>query len=167
MKPSNLVARLLEDHNDGANLTPQELQQIYLKDFNGELGVLKLAYTGKGDDGKSHRYLGLFRNENVDEGNPEAWYVTDIYVNAKEDGLHLDFGGSPTFEAPDRKTAEDWLDKESHMKGGGKIKKPEAQRFPANGDRPYVPPINQRLGKYRRGGGSSDNPHWDGNRYAL
>jgi hypothetical protein len=165
MKPSSLVDRLLNEEL-GANLTAQELQQIYLKDFNGDLGILKLAYTGKSDGDKSHRYLALFRNDLVDEGNPEAWYVTDIYVTPKEDGLHLDFGGAPTFEAPERKAAEDWLDKEAHVKGGGKIKKPEARRYAPNGDRPYVPPINQLRGKYRRPGGG-DSPHWDGNRYAL
>jgi hypothetical protein len=174
MTPKNFAERLLTDnHEEGANLTHDELQQIYLQDYTGDLGLLKSTYVGKGASG-DHRYLGLFQND-MAEGTEEEWYVTDIYVGLGKVGpegsnrLSMDFGGSPIFTAKTRPEAEEWLAKESHMKGGGNVKpvpKPAPRRYPPNGDAPYVPPINQRLGRFRRGGGG-DSPHWDGNKYAL
>ncbi len=77
----------------------------------------------------------------------------------------IDFAGSPMFTSKDRKEAEAFFDKESHVQGGGAIKpKP---RFNPNGDRPYRAPAGHVAWDYRPRGGGGDSPHWDGNRYAL
>lgn len=195
MKPSNLVARLLEDANDGANLTKQELQTIYLNDYTGDLGLVDVVYLGPSPSDatsekgggppspvrpKSHEYLALMDAGDMAEDG-EQWLVTHLYVqkgspSAGPDQLTMEFAGAPMFASSSQKTARDFFNKESHMRGHRKAVAAgkQASRDAAENEA-WREQQRARVasGAYRggrrgmSGGGQTDSPHWDGNRYAL
>lgn len=166
MKPDDLVNRLIEGTEDGANLTSQEISTAYLNDYTGNLGLLKSVYLGPSS--KSHQYLALMDGGEGDE----EFYVTHLFVSkgspsAGPEALQVEFSGDSVFSSKDRKAAEDYFNKEAHVKGGGKIK-PAAKPTPpapygggGGGNRARQAAAHAR---WNSGGGS---PHWDGNRYAL
>jgi len=121
MKPENLVERLLEDLNDGANLTVPELEQVYLNTYTGDLGLKDAFYVGP-TEGSGHRYLALMDGGDMVEDTDEQWSVTNIFVQKKGDALEMEFSGHPNFSSGSFKQAKDFFNKESHLKGGGKVK---------------------------------------------
>jgi hypothetical protein len=179
MTPKNFAERLLTDnHEEGANLTRDELNRIYLNDYTGDFGLAKASYRGKSDSGEDHSYLALFHIPDSEDPG-ETWTVTDLYVGKKPDGqLTIDFGGSPLFSSADRATAEAWFAKESHMKGHERAVK-QGKEATAR-DREHEEwrdkhRADRESGMFRRGGGGGrryaggvgGSPHWDGNRYAI
>jgi hypothetical protein len=190
MKPQNLVDRLLEDANDGANLTKQEIVAIFHKDYTDDMGLVDLAYLGPSESGdttekgagpptsarpKSHKYLGLF--DNLDFSEDGKWCVTHIFVDHGPNGLRVEFSGAPDFDSDDEQAARNFFNKEAHVKGGGKVQ-PKPRELTSNSQGEHEIWRQQHAervhsGAYRGGrsrpGRSIDpnNPHWDGQRYAL
>jgi hypothetical protein len=159
MKPANLVERLLEDLNDGANLTLPELEQVYLNDFTGDLGLANAFYVGPTESG--HHYLALMDGGDMVEDTDEQWSVTDIFVKKKGDALSLEFSGHPNFSSGTREEAEDFFNKESHLKGGGKLKPAAEAPQPPSGPR-GTGPFGDR---YRNTGYKSTGNKWQDANY--
>lgn len=128
----NTARRVIEAAQaPGANLTSEEINQAYLNDYTGNLGVVKSVYLGPytgSSDKNGHKYLALIDGEADDfAANDERWMVTHVFVstggkNRRPDALEVEFAGVCDFASDDRKAAEDFFNKEAHVKGGGEIK---------------------------------------------